>query len=68
MPSESDICNLDLVWGIKAMSRLIDRTERQSFYLLEKGLIAGKRIGSRWVVSREVLIRFFGTIDRKNAT
>lgn len=66
MPSKKDMPAFDIVWGVKAISKLIGRTERQAFYMLEKGLIPGKKIGSRWAVSREVLARFFDTGGDRN--
>ena len=45
----------DLVWGVKALAVEIGRTERQTFHLLERGLIPGRKLGGRWVASRSAL-------------
>jgi hypothetical protein len=50
---------VNLLWGAKAISREIDAPLRQTFYMLENGLIPGKKIGARWCASREVLRRHF---------
>lgn len=51
---------LDLVWGVKAIACLIARTERQTFHMLTSGALPGRKVGSRWVVSRSELEWFFG--------
>jgi hypothetical protein len=51
----------DIVWGADAIGVLIDRTPRQTHYLLNKGLIkSAKRVGRQWVASRSALRREFG--------
>lgn len=50
---------LDLIWGVKAISAAINRTERQTFHMLEGGRMPGKKVGNRWVVDRRDLISFF---------
>lgn len=47
----------DLVWGASAIGRAIGRSERAVFYLLEKGVLPAKRVGGRWVASRQKLLR-----------
>jgi len=36
------------VWGVKAISALINRTPRQTYHLLEKGLLPAKKVGDQW--------------------
>ncbi|MBZ3693222.1 DNA-binding protein [Phyllobacterium calauticae] len=50
---------LELVWGLEAISKIIGRTVRQTHYMLSTGKIPARQIGNRWVVERGVLIRFF---------
>lgn len=50
---------LDLVWEVKAIAKLIGRTERQTFYLLSTGQLPAKKVGERWVAERGKLLRFF---------
>jgi hypothetical protein len=51
---------LDLVWGAAEIGRLIRRTRRQVFHMLEKGQIpAARKIGGCWVISRSALQRQF---------
>ena len=53
---------LKTVWGAEAIGRAIGRDRRQTFYLLEKGLIRSvKRIGKRWVADEDDLRREFSS-------
>ncbi|RVT80196.1 DNA-binding protein [Agrobacterium sp. CNPSo 2736] len=48
----------DLVWGGAAIAKIIERTERVTFDLLEKNQLPAKKVGGRWVASRRKLIAF----------
>jgi hypothetical protein len=53
-----EINELDLVWGAREIGRVIGRTERQTFYLLEIGAIkCAKKAGTQYVASRAALRR-----------
>lgn len=47
--------NSDIVWGCAAIARVIGRTERQAFYLCSRGELPVRKVGGRWVGSRERL-------------
>ena len=49
----------DLVWGASAIARIIGRTDRQTFHMLQSGELPAKKVGDRWVAERGRLIRFF---------
>ena len=49
----------DLVWGISGIARIIDRTDRQTHYMLSSGLIPARKVGGRWVAERGKLMAFF---------
>lgn len=49
----------DLVWGGEDIAKVIGRTARVTFSLLEKGELPAKKVGGRWVASRQKLIDFF---------
>jgi hypothetical protein len=51
--------SLNLIWEVKAIAKLIGRTERQTFHLLDAGLLPAKKVGGRWVADRGKLLRFF---------
>lgn len=55
----SEKCEADLVWGGEEIGKVIGRTARVTFSLLEKGEIPAKKVGGRWVASRQKLIDFF---------
>ncbi|MCS3740208.1 hypothetical protein FHX16_002176 [Rhizobium sp. BK661] len=48
----------DLIWEVSEIAKTIGRTERQTFHLLSKGEIPGKKVGGRWVCSRRKLTEF----------
>ncbi|MFD1941305.1 helix-turn-helix domain-containing protein [Paradevosia shaoguanensis] len=51
--------DLDLVWGCKAIAKLLGVTERACFHMLESGELPARQIGRRWVVSRRKLREHF---------
>jgi hypothetical protein len=52
--------SLDLVWGVEAIARLIGRTDRQTYHMIQTGsLPMVKQVGQRYVASRSKLIAFF---------
>ncbi len=61
MPSlKNDLSeNLDLVWGADAIARLIGRTTRATFHMLDNGELPAKKVGGRWVAERNKLLSFF---------
>lgn len=50
---------LDLIWGASAIAKIIGRTDRQTFGMLEKGQLPAKKVNGRWVAERSQLIAFF---------
>jgi hypothetical protein len=54
--SDSEIESLDIVWGAAAIAKVIGRSGRQAFYLLENGSLPGRKLGGRWVASRQKLL------------
>ncbi|MDX1222396.1 DNA-binding protein [Sinorhizobium medicae] len=50
---------IDLIWGAEAIAKLIGRSARVTFYMLEKGELPAKKVGGRWVAERGKLISFF---------
>jgi hypothetical protein len=51
--------NMDLIWGGEEIAKVIGRTARVTFTLLEKGELPAKKVGNRWVAERSKLIAFF---------
>ena len=51
--------SLDLVWEVNGIAKVIGRTERQTFHLLNSGELPAKKVGNRWVAERSKLIAFF---------
>lgn len=51
---------LDLVWGVEDIGRLIGRNYRQTYHMIKTGkLPMVKQLGERYVASRSKLIAFF---------
>nr|WP_314089362.1 hypothetical protein [uncultured Shinella sp.] len=50
---------LDLIWGLEGIAKLIGRSIRQTHYMLSTGKLPAKQVGERWVASRSKLIAFF---------
>jgi hypothetical protein len=55
MPNE----DLDLLWGAEAIGAAINKSPRQAFELLTKGLLPARKVGKRWVASRRKLRELF---------
>lgn len=54
---------LDLVWGCKAIAKVIGRTERATYHMLETGDLPSRQVGNRWVASRKALEAFFAEVS-----
>ncbi len=50
---------LDLIWEVSDIAKIIGRSERQTFHMLNKGELPAKKVGGRWVAERNALIAFF---------
>jgi hypothetical protein len=50
---------IDLIWGGEEIAKVIGRTPRITFSLLEKGELPAKKVGGRWVAERGKLVAFF---------
>ena len=51
---------IDLIWGVEAIGKLIGRTARQTYHMIQSGnLPMVKQVGERYVASRAKLIAFF---------
>ncbi|MBO9122785.1 MULTISPECIES: MerR family transcriptional regulator [unclassified Rhizobium] len=50
---------LSLVWGAEEIAKLIGRSKRATFYMLDSGELPAKKVGGRWVAERNRLINFF---------
>ena len=57
MGNKSDA--LELIWGAEEIAKLIGRTTRATFHMLDSGELPAKKVGGRWVAERGKLIAFF---------
>lgn len=48
----------ELIWGADEIAKVIDRTPRQTFHMLEKGQLPARKVGNRWVAGRGRLLRY----------
>lgn len=61
MEDNPDKSDLDLIWGSPAIARAINRKQRITAYMLEKGEIPGAtKVLGQWVISRRKLREKFG--------
>lgn len=57
--TEEHSANINLVWGATEIARLIGRSPRSTFHMLDKGELPARKVGGRWVAERSKLIAFF---------
>ncbi|WSH22782.1 DNA-binding protein [Rhizobium ruizarguesonis] len=50
---------LELVWGAANIAKLIGRSQRATFHMLDSGELPAKKVGNRWVAERGKLVAFF---------
>ena len=51
--------NMELIWGASEIAKLIGRSQRATFHMLDTGELPAKKVGGRWVAERGKLIAFF---------
>lgn len=51
--------SLDLIWGAEEIGRVIGRSTRATFDMLDKGQLPAKKVNGRWVIARQKLVSFF---------
>jgi hypothetical protein len=55
-PTESETDNEpDLVWGAPAIARVINKSLRSTYYLLENQFVPASKVGGQWCGSRRRL-------------
>jgi hypothetical protein len=59
MKAEEKHGALDLIWGAEEIAKLIGRTTRSTFHMLDNGELPARKVGGRWVAERGKLIAFF---------
>jgi hypothetical protein len=47
--------SLELIWRVKAIAAELGLGERQTYYVLEKGIIPATKFGRKWGASRVLL-------------
>jgi len=47
----------DLLWTASEIAKALNLKERQVWYLLERGELPARKIGGKWVASRQALLR-----------
>lgn len=59
MNKRPDTDTLDLIWGAKAIAKVLGVTDRAVFHMLAKGELPARQVGQRWVASRRKLVEHF---------
>lgn len=55
----TEAATIDLVWGAKDIGKEINKKPRQTFHMLESGLLPARKVGNQWVAERGKLRAFF---------
>jgi hypothetical protein len=50
-----DGVKLDTLYGVEEIAGFIGRSARQTYHLLERGYIPGRKIGGGWISTRKAL-------------
>jgi hypothetical protein len=58
----------DVVWGARAIGQVINRSERETYFLLENNLLPAVRVGRKWSASRARLLARCSGDDRRNVS
>jgi hypothetical protein len=54
------------LWGVEAIGEFIGRKPRQTYYLLQQGLIPGQKVGTTWTaLPSRLRARFSGEGERQ---
>lgn len=48
----------DLAWGVGEIASVIERDERATYHLLAKGDLPARKVGGKWVASKQRLLAF----------
>ena len=51
--------NMTLIWGAAEIAKVIGRSRRSTFHMLDNGELPARKVGGRWVAERGKLIAFF---------
>lgn len=61
-----DVSNIDLIRGVKAISRVLKLTERQTYHLLEKGHLRGAfKLGRAWCARPSTLLAEIRRLEQR---
>jgi hypothetical protein len=53
-----------IVWGAREIAKVIGRTEKQTFFMLEQGKLPGARkVAGRWAFNPDVFFASFGETE-----
>ncbi len=55
---------LNVIWGARAIGKVINANERQAFHLLETGAIPAKKVGGQWTAEENQLREFWTAKDK----
>lgn len=67
VPTASNAGPIDILWGIAAIASAIQRTPRQTHYLLSLDALPAKKVGGHWCANRRDLEAFFTAAVRAEA-
>jgi len=57
--AEKSSANMELIWGAAEIAKVIGRSPRSVFHMLDNGELPARKVGGRWVAERGKLLSFF---------
>lgn len=46
------------LWGAEAIGKVINKNERQTFWLLQNGMLPARKVGALWLSDRDALLEW----------
>ncbi|MBZ9873087.1 helix-turn-helix domain-containing protein [Mesorhizobium sp. BR1-1-9] len=59
MAAPAEPSPFELIWGAEGIAAAINKSTRQVFHMLESGTLPAKKVGGRWVISKQALVSAF---------
>lgn len=57
--SNTETSSIELIWGAAEIAKVIGRSPRSVFYMLDNNELPARKVGGRWVAERGKLLAFF---------
>ena len=68
MQTEEPDPKMNVIWGARAIGKVINVNQRQAFHLLETRAIPARKVGGQWTAEENQLREFWTEKDKSEAT